>query len=158
MEDGSKLHVMAETMRLAFRDRALHLGDADFVEVPVEFLLSDEHARSQRSHIDVHRAGNSFALAGDVAVEKAEIMDEDAEKAGDLLVGVLTAVRKHKSEKQVSLKTPVKLTIDAKPEDKKLLETVLDDLKAAANAEISFGKAKTECPECDIKVDVVLNS
>jgi len=88
-----------------------------------------------------------------------DLVDEKAEKAGDLLVDVLAVARKEKSTKQVSLKTPVRLTIEAKADDKKLLELVLDDLKAAANAQdIKFGKAKTKCANSDVNVDVVLVS
>ncbi len=40
------LHRMVETMRLAFFDRQRYLGDADFVDIPVQKLLSKEYARS----------------------------------------------------------------------------------------------------------------
>ncbi|PIN85995.1 valine--tRNA ligase [Candidatus Woesearchaeota archaeon CG10_big_fil_rev_8_21_14_0_10_44_13] len=83
------------------------------------------------------------------------LIDGKAEKAGDLLVDILAVVRKEKSAKQVSLKTPVKLTIDIKAEDRKLLEIVLDDLKAASNAqEITFGKASMKCANSYVNVDV----
>ncbi|MFO8016513.1 MAG: valine--tRNA ligase [Candidatus Woesearchaeota archaeon] len=84
------------------------------------------------------------------------LVDGEAEKAGDLLVSILSMVRKHKSDKQASLKTRVNLTIDANEEDRKLLERVTDDLKAAANADITFGNAQAECPGTGLKADVVL--
>lgn len=37
---SSTLHVMAEAMRLTFADRAVWMGDGDFVELPVSGLLS----------------------------------------------------------------------------------------------------------------------
>jgi gamma-glutamyltranspeptidase/glutathione hydrolase len=41
------LHAMTEAMRLAFADRAVWLGDADFVPVPVEGLLSPAYLRER---------------------------------------------------------------------------------------------------------------
>ena len=41
------LHVMAEAMRLAFADRAVWMGDADFVPVPKRGLLDREYVRER---------------------------------------------------------------------------------------------------------------
>jgi gamma-glutamyltranspeptidase/glutathione hydrolase len=46
------LHVVAEAMKLAFADRAVWLGDTDFVEVPVERLVSREYAAELRARIN----------------------------------------------------------------------------------------------------------
>jgi gamma-glutamyltranspeptidase / glutathione hydrolase len=53
------IHLMAEAMRRAFRDRAAHLADADFVEVPVEWLTTKEYAASLRAEIDPAVASRS---------------------------------------------------------------------------------------------------
>src|SRR5919109_199028 len=45
------LHLMAETMKHAFADRAQHLGDPDFVKAPVSVLLSADHAAWIRGRI-----------------------------------------------------------------------------------------------------------
>lgn len=45
------LHLLAEAMKRAFCDRARFLGDTDFVPVPLERLLSTEHAARWRSTI-----------------------------------------------------------------------------------------------------------
>jgi gamma-glutamyltranspeptidase / glutathione hydrolase len=50
------IHHLAEAMRLAYRDRARFIADPDFVEVPVERLISKESAASLRRQIDVTRA------------------------------------------------------------------------------------------------------
>jgi len=55
-------HAMAEAMRRAFRDRALHLGDPDFVKVPVDSLLSVAHLKELRDGIDLKRATRSEKL------------------------------------------------------------------------------------------------
>ncbi len=49
---SASLHVIAEAMKLAFADRAHYLGDPDFVEIPVERLISKRYAASQRARID----------------------------------------------------------------------------------------------------------
>jgi gamma-glutamyltranspeptidase/glutathione hydrolase len=45
------IHLMAETMRRAYADRAAFLGDADFVVVPVKGLTSPEYAAALRKDI-----------------------------------------------------------------------------------------------------------
>ncbi len=55
-------HLVVESMRRAFRDRALYLGDPDFVSVPVARLLSITHARKLIADIDTSRATPSAAL------------------------------------------------------------------------------------------------
>ena len=49
---SASMHVTAEAMKLAFADRAFHFGDPDFVEIPVDRLLSREYAAAQRARID----------------------------------------------------------------------------------------------------------
>jgi gamma-glutamyltranspeptidase/glutathione hydrolase len=53
---SASLHRVAETMKLAFADRAAYMGDADFVDVPVARLISSEYAETQRARIDFTRA------------------------------------------------------------------------------------------------------
>jgi len=50
------LHLMAEAMKLAYADRALWLGDPDFVDVPVAGLTSRAYADTLAAHIDPMRA------------------------------------------------------------------------------------------------------
>jgi len=56
------IHLMTETMRLAFRDRSRYLGDPDFFQVPVSLLSSDDYAKSQRAQINLTKATPSEAL------------------------------------------------------------------------------------------------
>jgi gamma-glutamyltranspeptidase/glutathione hydrolase len=53
------VHLLAESMRRAFRDRAQHVGDPDFVSVPVERLTSKAHANALRATLDTTRATKS---------------------------------------------------------------------------------------------------
>ena len=52
-------HLVIEALRRAFRDRAAYLGDADFVAVPVERLISGTYARERAATIDPGAATRS---------------------------------------------------------------------------------------------------
>ena len=57
------------------------------------------------------------------------LVDEVAEKTGDILVDIVTAVRKYKSDNAMSLKEELnKIVISVNDEDKKVIETVIDDI------------------------------
>lgn len=55
-------HILAETLRLAFRDRSLYMGDPDFVKVPMKGLLSPEYADEQAAKIRMGKAADSKSL------------------------------------------------------------------------------------------------
>lgn len=59
------IHLIAETMKHAFADRARYLGDPDFVQIPVQKLVSKEHASSIRKRISAARTfpAKSYGLA-----------------------------------------------------------------------------------------------
>ena len=50
------IHLQVEAMRWSFRDRNRHLGDPDFIEIPLNRLLSKDYAAGIRSRIDPRRA------------------------------------------------------------------------------------------------------
>jgi gamma-glutamyltranspeptidase/glutathione hydrolase len=56
------LHFMLEAMRHAYVDRTV-LGDPDFVQNPIDYLLSDAHAEKVRAAIDPVAATPSSKLA-----------------------------------------------------------------------------------------------
>ncbi|MBY8965548.1 gamma-glutamyltransferase [Algiphilus sp. NNCM1] len=49
--DTAARHELIEAMRLAYRDRAIYLGDPDFVDVPVERLTSEAYAQELAKRI-----------------------------------------------------------------------------------------------------------
>lgn len=53
------LHLMVESMRRAYADRARHLGDPDFIEMPLERLASKAYADEQRKSIREFMASGS---------------------------------------------------------------------------------------------------
>ena len=50
-DDPDAVHAQVEAIKLAFADRYHHVGDPDRVDVPVDELLDDEYAASQRDRI-----------------------------------------------------------------------------------------------------------
>ncbi len=64
LEPVLRTHLIVESMRRAFRDRAIYLGDPDFVEIPVDMLTSQFYADGLRASIRPDRATPSSMLAG----------------------------------------------------------------------------------------------
>lgn len=60
-DHAPRINVLAQAMQRAFADRALHLGDSDFVKVPVARLTSPDYARAVASKIDRQLARPSNA-------------------------------------------------------------------------------------------------
>ncbi|HEV3408776.1 MAG TPA: gamma-glutamyltransferase [Chthoniobacterales bacterium] len=57
-------HLLVETMRRAFADRAEYMGDADFAPVPIAGMIDKSYAERQRSTIDPERATPSSQIRG----------------------------------------------------------------------------------------------
>jgi gamma-glutamyltranspeptidase/glutathione hydrolase len=55
-DDPESTHLLVETMRYAYADRAHLLGDPDFVKAPTAGLLSKRYAATLRARIDRQRA------------------------------------------------------------------------------------------------------
>lgn len=64
LNSADAIHVMVEAKKLAFADREAFLGDPDFVNVPIEGLLSKEYAAERVRLIDIQRAAEK-AMHGD---------------------------------------------------------------------------------------------
>ena len=59
------IHTMVESMRRAYADRSLHLGDSDFVSVPVKTLTSKKYAKQLVATIDPNKATSSKDIQPD---------------------------------------------------------------------------------------------
>jgi gamma-glutamyltranspeptidase / glutathione hydrolase len=65
---SAKYHLLVESMRRSFADRAEYMADPDFQEVPVARLTDKAYARSRSRTIDLTRASASKDIAhGEVA-------------------------------------------------------------------------------------------
>jgi gamma-glutamyltranspeptidase/glutathione hydrolase len=73
LEPARRTHLVVETMRRAYRDRTIYLGDPDFVDVPLDRLTSPEYAAGWRSSIHPEKALPSELLSG----RPAPLEDED---------------------------------------------------------------------------------
>ena len=62
----TRKHLIVEAMRRAYHDRALYLGDADFIEIPVKRLLNEDYAAGLRSSIRPDKALPSDSLSGEI--------------------------------------------------------------------------------------------
>jgi gamma-glutamyltranspeptidase / glutathione hydrolase len=65
-DDPQSVHIVAETMRRVFADRAAYLADPDFAEVPVAGLTAPCYAKERAASIDPAKATPSASVkAGD---------------------------------------------------------------------------------------------
>jgi len=64
VDSATRKHLVIEAMRRAYRDRALYLGDPDFVKIPLPLLINGDYAAGQRSSIRVDKAMPSDLLPG----------------------------------------------------------------------------------------------
>ena len=82
---GSTMHVhlFTEAKKLAFEDRAKYYADPDFVDIPLEQLISDAYAAERRSLINLNRAARSYD-AGELEQGNTIYMTV-ADKAGNMV-------------------------------------------------------------------------
>jgi len=64
LDEVTRTHLTVEAMRRAYRDRAIYLGDPDFVSVPVERLIHPFYAEGLRAAIRLDKVTASAALPG----------------------------------------------------------------------------------------------
>jgi gamma-glutamyltranspeptidase/glutathione hydrolase len=62
VDEAQRVHLIAEAMRRAYRDRAQYMGDPDFIEVPVDYLVSDFHIKLLAKSISRSKATPSASL------------------------------------------------------------------------------------------------
>lgn len=92
VDSGTRKHLVIESMRRAYRDRALYLGDPDFVSMPMAQLISPDYAAGQRSSIRADKAMPSDMLPGiesqPVGMQTTHFSVLDAE--GNLVAGTIS--------------------------------------------------------------------
>ena len=105
VDSATRKHSIVEAMRRAYRDRAVYLGDPDFVQMPLAQLASKDYAAGQRSSIRPDKAMPSDLLPG---IETApvglhtthfSILDADGNRvAGTLSVNLFFGTGDMRSE------------------------------------------------------------
>jgi gamma-glutamyltranspeptidase / glutathione hydrolase len=92
VDSGTRKHLIIEAMQRAYRDRALYLGDPDFVKIPLPLLINPDYAAGQRSSIRTDRAMPSAMLPGieaeNVGMHTTHFSVLDA--AGNLVGGTIS--------------------------------------------------------------------
>ena len=84
------------------------------------------------------------------------LIDEKAEIAGDLGVDIINAVRKYKSDKQVSLKEELSelILVSEETDFQEIINSIREDLKAVLKVkEIKFiGETSSESEKFSVKI------
>ena len=73
LDDADAVHLQVEAIKLAFSDRYHHIGDPDFVEIPIAELLSNDHASEQRRRIDMSSV-MQWPIESPIAARRIESM------------------------------------------------------------------------------------
>ncbi len=82
------IHHLTEAMRRAYRDRARWVADMDFVDVPLERMLSKEYAAELRQGIDPQRATPSSTSDVELPYESTETTHYSVVDASGMAVSV----------------------------------------------------------------------
>ncbi len=133
------VHLIAESMKLAFADRVVHLGDSDFYDVPVEWLTSKAYGLELASRIRPSpwytRAPWRWAKPGVLQVERAG--DPPPDDAGTSHLSVMDAAGNAVAITQtVNLLFGSGITV---PGTGIVLNNEMDDFSAAPNVPNAFG-------------------
>lgn len=130
------LHLLIETMRIAYADRARYLGDPDFVKVPVAALISPAYGQQRRQEINLRQARPSSQVQ---AADPALIQRlNHSKESGD--TSHLSVV--DKLGNAVSLTFTVNLSFGAgivTPGTGIVLNNEMDDFAAAPDVPNAFG-------------------
>lgn len=87
------IHLMIEAERRAYADRAMHLGDTDFYDVPLEMLTSPAYARQRFADFDPETATPSDAVgAGSWPAESPDTTHLSAMDAAGNVVSYTTTL------------------------------------------------------------------
>ena len=84
-------HLAIEAMRRAYQDRARYLGDPDFVDIPVDKLLSTDYAKQRANSITLDKATPSSSLGEPIGVEEGfhtthfSVLDKDGNRVAATL-------------------------------------------------------------------------
>ncbi len=67
LDSATRKHLVTAALQRAYHDRVLYLGDPEFIDVPVQRLISQDYAAGLCSSIRLDKALPSSFLAGDVS-------------------------------------------------------------------------------------------
>ena len=96
------LHLLIESMRIAYADRSVHLGDPDFSKIPVAALTNPAYAAKRRQEINMERANPSTV----VKPATPEMLRQFEKSVGVSLVGTQAPTGTHKGHPYMSIAQP----------------------------------------------------
>ena len=70
--DSRYIHALTETMKYAYADRSVHIGDSDFYDVPINWLISKEYAKEIFNKINDQAKPSDEISAGVPAPKESE--------------------------------------------------------------------------------------
>ncbi len=70
------IHTVVECMKLSYADREFYYGDPEFVDVPLERLLSSEYATQRRGLVEARHASMELRPGGRAPIMAKDIRDE----------------------------------------------------------------------------------
>ena len=123
------VHMMTEIQRLAYADRAIHLGDPDFYPSPIPMLISKDYAQERLKLISMDFATPSEKIgAGNIQLsESAETTHYSAMDKEGNIVGITTTINLSYGNKKI---------VDGAGF---LLNNEMDDFSSSPGTQNSFG-------------------
>ncbi|KIL49281.1 gamma-glutamyltransferase [Jeotgalibacillus soli] len=85
-----KYHLLAETMHLAYADRAVYAGDPEFVNVPLNGLLHPDYIAERQQLISLDKVNQSPSAGDPWKYEEAEANYSKSEQPDDREIGETT--------------------------------------------------------------------
>ena len=97
------VHMMTEIQRLAYADRAIHLGDPDFWPHPIPMLTSKDYAKERLSLVSMKKATPSTEIAaGEIILkESMETTHYSAMDKKGNIVGITTTINHSYGNKKI---------------------------------------------------------
>ena len=96
------VHMLTEIQRLAYADRAIHLGDPDFYPSPVPMLISKEYAKKRLGLVSMDKATPSTKIAaGNTTPESMETTHYSAMDKFGNTVGITTTINLSYGNKKI---------------------------------------------------------
>ena len=122
------VHLMIEAERRAYADRAEHLGDPDFVDVPLAMLMDKNYAQTRFSDFDADKATDSNNIYPGKAgkAESLETTHFSVMDASGMMVSLTTTLNSSYGSKIVVPGTGI------------LLNNEMDDFSVKPNTENQF--------------------
>ena len=96
------VHLLTEIQRLAYADRAIHLGDPDFYPSPVPMLISKDYAKKRLELVSMDKATPSTDIAaGSTIPESMETTHYSAMDKFGNTVGITTTINLSYGNKKI---------------------------------------------------------